>query len=82
MHWSDAFNLFAEDTKYWDREVRRPALKCVASGCRGSPQEPDDDEGVHGLKQKLNMVDPKDGGDDNREEEGSSRQRRRRRGQT
>ena len=60
--WSDIFNEAATDDRFWDREVRRPALKFVASGCKGAPEDPDAEyDDVHGVKRKLGINDPKDG---------------------
>jgi hypothetical protein len=34
--WSEVFKAAAEDDRYWDREVRRPALTFLARGRRGA----------------------------------------------
>ena len=45
--WSDIMIEAAMDNEFWDREVRRPAIRFVAKGCKGTPAEPDEEHDVH-----------------------------------
>eukprot|EP00972_Heterocapsa_arctica_P019417 2865257-Heterocapsa_arctica.AAC.1 len=41
--WTAVFRLAAEDTTFWDEQVRQPAAASVASGSRGHPSTPEED---------------------------------------
>ena len=50
--WSDVLIAAADDEAFWNREVRHPAVRFLADGCKGKPREPDEEDDVHGLKQE------------------------------
>jgi hypothetical protein len=54
--WSEVFVEVARDDRYWDKEVRRPALAFLARGSRGSPAAPYDDDPA-GLKRRASQGD-------------------------
>ena len=44
VSWSDVFVKVANDNKYWDREVHRPAMLDLARGKRGGEPTAADEE--------------------------------------
>jgi hypothetical protein len=49
--WSEVFTAAALDDRYWDKEVRRPALNFLARGSRGQKRSQESDD--EGTKQKV-----------------------------
>ena len=49
VSWSDVFVKVANDNKYWDREVHRPAMLDLARGKRGDEPTAADEEDPSGL---------------------------------
>jgi hypothetical protein len=52
--WSDVLIRAADDSKYWDREVRRPAMLYLARGKRGGEPTAAYEEDPTGLTSKVN----------------------------
>ena len=53
VSWSDVFTEVADDAKYWDREVRRPAMLYLARGKRGGEPTAAYEEDPTGLTTKI-----------------------------
>ena len=53
VSWSDVFVEAADDSKYWDREVRRPAMLYLARGKRGGEPTAAYEEDPTGLTTKI-----------------------------
>ena len=53
VSWSDVFIEVADDSKYWDREVRRPAMLYLARGKRGGEPTAAYEEDPTGLTTKI-----------------------------
>ena len=51
--WSDVLLRVADDSKYWDREVRRPAMLYLARGKRGGEPTAAFGEDPTGLTSKV-----------------------------
>ena len=53
VSWSEVFTEVADDSKYWDREVRRPAMLYLARGKRGGEPTAAYEEDPTGLTTKI-----------------------------
>ena len=53
VSWSDVFTEAADDSKFWDREVRRPAMLYLARGKRGGEPTAAYEEDPTGLTTKI-----------------------------